>query len=153
MITVNALLHGGHISGTVRLLFGDVMFGRLRGEKDQPSCKTSTESSRRETSRTIRLASPQARPQGLWGSPSVPLRRREKPLMGSNPHAGLGRSLWALTESGKDMHSPRSCTSSVVAKRHIPADRTIEVTEGQDAYRVVKWSPMLLPAETTSAAP
>ena len=35
----------------------------------------------------------------------------------------------------------------------IPADRAIEITEGQDTYRVVQWSPISLPAETASAAP
>ena len=35
----------------------------------------------------------------------------------------------------------------------IPADRAIEITEGQDTYRVLNWSRIPLPTETAAATP
>jgi hypothetical protein len=70
---------------------------RLGGEKDRPTRKTSTESRRRETPQTIRLALPQAHPQGRWGSPSAAPRRREEPTPGEQSPCSARTEPWALT--------------------------------------------------------
>ena len=61
---------------------------------------------------------------------------------------GLGRASSVTTLK---VHWP---TSGIRQTFHdIPADRAIEITEGQNTFRVVKWSPIPLPAETTPAKP
>ena len=65
-----------------------------------------------------------------------------------NTTIGLGRAKLVTT---LEVHWP---TSGIRQTFHdIPADRAIEITEGQDTYRVVKWSPIPLPAETASKTP
>ncbi len=65
-----------------------------------------------------------------------------------NTTIGLGR---AATVTTLEVHWP---TSGVRQTFHnIPADHAIEITEGQNSYRVVKWSPIRLPVQTASVAP
>jgi len=60
---------------------------------------------------------------------------------------GLGRAVSVTT---LEIHWP---TSGLRQTFHdIPADRAIVITEGQDTYRVVKWSPIPLPAQSASPA-